>query len=107
MALRQFPAYVYILTSPARHVLYIGVTRNLAARLATHRAKVDPASFTARYNATILVYFERHESMYAAIDREKQLKAGSRNRKVKLINALNPTWEDLSGDPSIAERLQR
>lgn len=96
--------YVYILTSPARNVLYVGVTRNLAARVATHRGATNLSSFTARYNATILVYFERHESMHAAIDREKQLKAGSRKRKLLLINDFKPTWRDLSDDEGIAER---
>jgi putative endonuclease len=102
----SYPCYIYILTSPTRNVLYVGVTHNLTARLVSHRASLDPNSFVTRYNATILIYYEKYSSMYDAIAREKQLKAGSRKRKVALINAINPTWRDLSDDPSITERAE-
>ena len=77
-------------------MLYTGVTSNLTARLAEHRRKADPAAFTARYNASILVYYETTPSIVAAIAREKQIKAGSRAKKVALIEAINPEWKDLS-----------
>ena len=87
---------VYILTNARRQVLYTGVTSNLPSRLAEHRAKADPRSFTARYNADILVYYETTPSILSAIAREKQIKAGSRANKVALIEAMNPEWKDLS-----------
>ena len=77
-------------------MLYTGVTSNLPSRLAEHRAKADPRSFTARYNADILVYYETTPSILSAIAREKQIKAGSRAKKVALIEAMNPEWKDLS-----------
>jgi putative endonuclease len=60
-----------------------------------HRDRSDPNSFTARYNIYKLVYFEKHESIVTAIEREKQIKAGSRRKKIELINSLNPEWKDL------------
>ena len=87
---------VYILTNARRTVLYTGVTSNLPARLTEHRVKADPKAFTARYNADILVYYETTPSILSAIAREKQIKAGSRAKKVALIEAMNPDWKDLS-----------
>ena len=60
-----------------------------------HRTKTFPKSFTARYNLYKLVYYEVSDSIVEAIDREKQLKAGSRKQKIALINKFNPQWEDL------------
>ncbi len=87
---------MYILTNTRRTVLYTGVTSNLPARLTEHRVKADPKAFTARYNADILVYYETTPSILSAIAREKQIKAGSRAKKVALIEAMNPDWKDLS-----------
>ena len=87
---------VYILTNARRTVLYTGVTSNLVARVAQHRLKTDRKAFTARYNLDMLVYYETTPSIVAAIAREKQIKAGSRARKVALIEAMNPGWNDLS-----------
>ena len=87
---------VYILTNARRTVLYTGVTSDLVTRLAEHRLKVHPKAFTARYHANILVYYETTPSIVAAIAREKQIKAGSRAKKVALIEAMNPGWKDLS-----------
>lgn len=75
--------------------LYTGVTADLPGRIVEHREKIYPASFTARYNLTKLVYYESFHSIEEAIEREKQLKAGSRKKKEKLISSLNPEWKDL------------
>jgi len=88
--------YLYILTNKTHKVLYTGVTNNLARRMEEHRAGLDTNSFTHRYNVTILVYFEEYGDIEVAIAREKQLKAGSRKKKIALINSLNPEWRDLS-----------
>lgn len=86
--------YVYILASPSR-TLYVGVTNNLERRLAQHRQKQIPG-FTAKYNVTHLVHFEHTEDVFAAIAREKQIKAWSRHKKIALIESTNPAWDDLS-----------
>lgn len=86
--------YVYILTSENNKVLYTGVTNNLERRLEEH--KQNKSSFTARYHVHKLVYFETTEDVKIAIEREKQIKAGSRAKKIELINRLNPAWKDLS-----------
>ena len=88
---------IYIVTNKPRGTIYIGVTNNLPRRIWEHRKKLTPG-FTAKYNLTRLVYFEFFGDMYAAISREKQLKAGSRARKVRLIESANPHWRDLFDD---------
>jgi len=88
--------YTYILTNKNHTVLYIGVTSNLPQRIEQHRTGVYKTSFTHRYNVTILVYFEEFNHIIDAIAREKQIKAGSRQKKLDLINGLNPEWKDLS-----------
>ena len=88
--------YVYILTNIKHTVLYTGVTSNLPKRLEEHRTGKYKTSFTHRYNVTILVYFEEFSSIVDAIAREKQIKAGSRQKKLDLINGINPEWKDLS-----------
>jgi putative endonuclease len=85
---------VYILTNERHTVLYVGVTSDLKARVYQHREKLLPG-FTTRYNVSKLVYYEVADEMLAAIAREKQIKAGSRQKKINLINALNPQWRDL------------
>jgi putative endonuclease len=86
--------YVYIMSSHTR-TLYIGVTNNLERRVYEHKNKLTPG-FTSRYNLTWLVYVETTTSSYDAITREKQLKGWTRAKKVALIEAMNPQWEDLS-----------
>mgnify|MGYP001791620797 CR=1 FL=1 len=88
--------YFYILTNAHNQVLYSGVTSNLKERILQHRTKKYPQSFTAKYNINKLVYFETFESIGEAIRREKQIKAGSRKKKLDLINGINPEWADLS-----------
>jgi putative endonuclease len=82
------------MTNSSQTTLYIGVTNNLARRVYEHKHKLVEG-FTKRYNLTKLVYFEMFESITQAIEREKQLKAGSRKKKVDLINTLNENWNDL------------
>jgi len=89
-------AWTYITTNKSNHVLYVGVTSNLKSRIENHKNKKYPNSFTARYNAYKLVWFQEFDSIIDARDREKQLKAGNRARKLKLIEEMNPEWEDLS-----------
>ena len=87
---------VYILANANNRVLYIGVTNNLPRRVYEHKNHLISDSFTARYNVSRLVYYEATPSVYAAISREKQLKSWNRMRKEKLIESMNPTWQDLS-----------
>ena len=87
--------YVYIMTNPRKTVLYTGVTNNLPRRVYAHKEKLTPG-FASRYNVIDLIYYEMAETAEAAIAREKQLKAGSRRRKIELINSINPTWRDLN-----------
>jgi len=89
--------YVYIMTNKNNGVLYTGVTNNLKRRVYEHQQKLV-GSFTQRYNATKLVFFEMCTEIEAAITREKQIKAGSRQDKVELVNSMNPEWRDLAED---------
>ena len=85
---------VYILASGRNGTLYVGVTSNLQGRVWQHRNEVVDG-FTKKYGVHALVWYEPHETMESAILREKQLKAGSRARKLALIEAFNPHWRDL------------
>ncbi len=87
--------FVYIMTTGTNSVLYTGVTRDLKERVAQHKSKKHPGSFTARYNISKVVYYESFDSIGEAIKREKQIKGGSRKKKVELINSMNPEWKDL------------
>jgi putative endonuclease len=80
---------VYILTNERHTVLYTGVTGDLKRRVHEHRAKLLPG-FTHRYNVSKLVYYECTEDASAAIASEKQIKAGSRRKKIELVNGFNP-----------------
>jgi putative endonuclease len=92
--------WIYILASRS-HRLYIGVTNSLARRLYEHRCGLE--GFTARYRIHRLVYFERTTDVRVAIDRETQLKSYRRQKKVALIEAMNPTWDDLGLKLGIVE----
>jgi putative endonuclease len=85
---------IYILTNQRHTVLYTGVTGDLKSRVHQHREKLLPG-FTNRYNVCKLVYYEAGYNASGAIAREKQIKAGSRQKKTELINRLNPEWRDL------------
>jgi putative endonuclease len=86
--------YVYILTNERHTVLYTGVTSDLKVRIYQHREKLLPG-FTKRYNAQKLVYYETGIDALGAIAREKQIKAGSRRKRLALIDHFNPEWRDL------------
>jgi putative endonuclease len=85
---------VYILANKKQGALYIGVTNDLVRRVYEHKNPIK-SSFSAKYDIHALVYFEQTSDVLAAIAREKQLKAGSRNKKIALIEANNPEWGDL------------
>ena len=88
--------YVYILTNPARTVLYIGVTNNLERRLCEYGQCLGEAGkFTGRYQCNMLVYFETSPDAKQAIVRGKQIKNWARAKKEFLINTLNPSWEPI------------
>ncbi len=85
---------VYIMTNVHNTVLYTGVTNNLQRRVLEHRSGMG-SEFTKKYNVKKLVFFECGDDINAAITREKQIKAGSRKKKIELINSINPEWKDL------------
>ncbi len=86
--------YVYILTNDRNSALYTGVTNDLKKRIYQHKEKMV-AGFTKRYETTKLVYYEVFEDGYNAIAREKQIKSGSRKKKMELIHQMNRNWVDL------------
>ena len=88
-------AYVYILSNKRNGTLYTGVTSNLVKRIFEHKEKVV-SGFSAKYNLDLLVYYEEWWNIEEAIQREKQLKAGNRKKKLSLIQSINPDWKDLS-----------
>ncbi|MDX2275232.1 MAG: GIY-YIG nuclease family protein [Hyphomonadaceae bacterium] len=88
---------VYIMASKRNGTLYTGVTSDLPPRVQLHRDGQVPG-FTQKYGCKTLVWFEQHDTMPAAIKREKQIKRWLRKWKLELIEAANPTWRDLSAD---------
>ena len=90
--------FVYINTNKTHNVFYTGITNNLLNRNYQHKNKEDKHGFTAKYNVNKLVYYETFNDINDAIAREKQIKGGSRKKKIALINKLNPGWKDLSKD---------
>jgi putative endonuclease len=91
--MEKLPA-VYILASQRNGTLYVGVTSNLVKRVWEHKNdQVD--GFSRRYGVHMLVYYEILDAMDAAITREKQIKAGSRAKKLRLIESMNSEWNDL------------
>ncbi|HNS61117.1 MAG TPA: GIY-YIG nuclease family protein [Anaerolineales bacterium] len=91
---RELHPCVYIMTNQYNKVLYTGVTSNLFKRAHEHKDKIV-AGFTSRYNVTKLVYYEEFATMSEAIAREKQIKGGSRQKKIDLVNNKNPEWKEL------------
>jgi putative endonuclease len=85
---------IYIMASRRNGTLYVGVTSNLVQRVWQHQNAVV-SEFASKYRCTRLVYFEQFTDMNTAITREKQIKGGSRKRKLALIEAENPKWHDL------------
>jgi len=83
-----------MLTNVGNNVLYTGVTNDLKRRVYEHKNKLSEG-FTKKYNVNKLVFYECTSSIESAINREKQIKAGSRLKKTELINEMNPHWEDL------------
>lgn len=85
---------VYIITNKINTVLYTGVTNNLQRRIFEHKQKLVEG-FTQKYNVEKLVYYEVFNDIRYAIAREKQIKGGSRQKKIVLVNEMNPAWCDL------------
>ena len=92
---KKMQYYVYILTNKTGTTMYIGVTKDLVRRMYEHKHKLDPNSFTAKYDVHKLVYYEYTTDIRAALEREKQLKGWNRARKNKLVETRNPSWQDL------------
>ena len=90
-------AFVYIITNRA-HRLYTGATTDLISRIRQHRHKTYPNAFTARYSFYRPVYYEPHPTYEAALLRERQIKGWRREKRVALIQSVNPRWNDLSAD---------
>ena len=86
--------YIYILFNKRNGTLYTGVTSNLVQRIYQHKNKVIDG-FSKKYNLDKLGYYEAFDDIESAIVREKQIKAGSRLNKIKLIESINPDWKDL------------
>ena len=89
--------YVYILTNQYNTVLYTGVTNDLKRRIWQHKER-SGEGFTKRYNINKLVYYEMFNDVRDALAREKQIKAGSRQKKIDLIHGMNREWHDLYAD---------
>ena len=97
--MKNYNYFVYITTNPAKTVLYIGVTNDLATRLHQHREeRGKEKTFAGRYFCFNLVYFERHSNVNYAIEREKEIKKWRREKKDVLINSVNPEWKFLNDE---------
>ena len=88
--------YVYIMTNKWNKVLYVGVTSDLLVRVRQHIQKLNPNSFTARYQVFKLVYYAWFSTIVEAIAEEKRIKGGNRLKKEQLMNSMNPSWLDLT-----------
>jgi putative endonuclease len=89
--------WIYMVTNKNHSVLYIGVTSRLSRRTWQHREGIK-AGFAAKYQCKKLIYYEHYRDIRDAIARESQLKKWSREKKIQLVNRLNPRWEDLGAD---------
>ena len=87
--------FFYIMTNAHHTVLYCGATDDLFKRVLEHKNNVYRNSFSSRYNINKLVYFESYSLLADAFAKEKQIKAGSRKKKIELIKSTNPEWKDL------------
>jgi len=92
--MRHSEYYIYIMTNKRNGILYTGVTNNLKRRVEEHKS-MRGSYFTIKYKLKLLVYYEVYSDPTNAIQREKQIKAGSRQKKITLIEATNPQWTDL------------
>lgn len=86
---------VYIITNLHNTVLYVGATRNLKRRVSEHRNKRNAKSFSAQYNVYKLLYFEVFPTFKEALAREKEIKKWRREKKIRLINQINPKWDEI------------
>jgi putative endonuclease len=91
-------AAVYIMSNKHKTVLYIGVTSDLVTHVAQHKTHTYVGSFTDRYNVEYLVYFENFSRIEEALLKEKQMKGWRSEKKIALINSINPEWKDLYDD---------
>lgn len=92
------PGFIYMMTNKNNTTIYTGVTSDLPHRVRQHKEKYFEHSFTSKYNLFKLVYWESFQEIGDAIAREKQIKGGSRQKKIDLINSVNPHWNDLMDD---------
>jgi len=92
--IKKKQSYIYILFNKRNGTLYTGVTSNLIRRIYEHKNKLVEG-FTKKYDVDKLGYYEIFDDITQAIEREKQIKAGSRKKKLQLIESINPNWEDL------------
>jgi len=89
--------YIYIMTNKNKTVLYTGITNDLKRRVYEHKEKLVKG-FTKKYSINKLIYYEVFRDVGNAILREKQIKGGSRAKKIELVNKMNPEWRDLYDD---------
>ncbi|HYM19494.1 MAG TPA: GIY-YIG nuclease family protein [Candidatus Kapabacteria bacterium] len=94
MSSTSYQYYIYILTDAKHNTLYTGVTNDLKRRVYEHKHP-EKSSFTEKYHVNMLMYYEIFDTMDAAIRREKQIKGGSRAKKIALIESMNKEWKDL------------
>ena len=87
-------SYIYILFSRKNGALYVGVTSDLIRRVYEHKNNIN-INFTKKYNINKLGYYEVYDDILLAIAREKQIKSGTRKKKIDLIESVNPEWKDL------------
>ena len=97
MSLLRRNYYVYLMTNPSHTVIYTGITNDLKRRIFEHKNEVV-SSFAKKYNVKKLVYYEIADDPYTAITREKQIKGGSRMKKMQLVKSMNPEWKELCAD---------
>lgn len=90
--------FVYIMTNKSNQVLYTGSAKELELRVFQHKSKLEPKSFTSRYNINKLVWYQEYETYDEAFKRERRIKKWRRAWKVELIEKLNPNWNDLSDE---------
>ena len=93
--MKEHNYYVYILTNRRNNVMYVGVTSDLPRRILEHKSKTIKG-FTEKYNLVKLVYYEQTTYVYAALEREKEIKKWRREKKNVLVESMNPGWKDLS-----------